>query len=393
MTLRNGLEFLAMPGPTNVPDKVLSAMHRPAIDIYAGELLETTERCHRRLSEVFETAHPSFIYAANGHGAWEAAISNTLNRGDKILVLESGRFALGWGGMGDSVGLDVEVLPGDFRYAVRADAVEERMRADAAHSIKAVLVVQVDTASGVVNDIPAIRKALDAAEHPALLMVDTIASLATMPFEMDEWGIDLAVCGSQKGLMTPPGLSFCAVGERAMAAHATANLRTRYWDWTERQGVEHYQKYCGTPPEHMLFALDAALAMLADEGMAQVFRRHALLAAAVREAVRIWSAAGAIEFNVVEASERADSVTTIKMCEGYASAPLNRFCQETCGVTLGLGIGGLDGFRIAHMGHVNAAMILGTLGCIELGMRTLGMPVNDSGVAGATKMLAGELRA
>tara|TARA_B100000676_G_scaffold311049_1_gene379564 strand:+ start:926 stop:2113 length:1188 start_codon:yes stop_codon:yes gene_type:complete len=393
MTLRNGLEFLAMPGPTNVPDQVLNAMHRPAIDIYAGELLQTTEDCHNGLREVFCTQHHVFIYAANGHGAWEAAISNTLSRGDKVLVLESGRFALGWGGMGSVMGLEVEVLPGDFRRAVNPDVVAERLRADAAHEIKAILVVQIDTASGVVNDIPRIRAAMDASGHPALLMVDTIASLATMPFEMDAWRVDVAVCGSQKGLMTPPGLSFVAAGERAMAAHPGANLRTRYWDWTERQGEEHYQKYCGTPPEHMLFGLDAALKLLRQEGMENVYRRHRLLAGAVREAVATWSEGGAFEFNVTEADERADSVTTVKMNEGYDSRALNQFCRETCGVTLGLGIGGLGGFRIAHMGHVNAAMMLGTLGSVELGMRTLGMPLTESGVARATALLAKQLRA
>ena len=392
MSLRHGRELLAMPGPTTVPDAVLAAMHRPAIDIYAGELLDTTERCHSNLRTVFKTAHHVYIYAANGHGAWEAAVTNVLSRGDKVLVLESGRFALGWGALGEVAGLDVDILSQDFRRAVDPQALEARLRADANHQIKAVMVVQVDTASGVYNDIPAIRAAMNGAQHPALLLVDTIASLGTMPFSMDEWGVDVAVCGSQKGLMTPPGLSFVAAGERAVAAHAHANMRTRYWDWTERQGAEHYQKYCGTPPEHMLFGLDQALKILLDEGLDNAFDRHRMLAGAVRAAVAAWATGGALEFNVLDASERADSVTTIKMRGDWKPRPISDFTRDVCGVTLGLGIGGLHGFRIAHMGHTNAPMILGTLGSVELALRTLNMPCRVSGADAATQYLAGQLQ-
>jgi alanine-glyoxylate transaminase / serine-glyoxylate transaminase / serine-pyruvate transaminase len=393
MTLRHGRELLAMPGPTTVPDAVLAAMHRPAIDIYAGELLDTTERCHANLRTVFQTQHHVYIYAANGHGAWEAAVSNVLSRDDKVLVLESGRFALGWGALGEVAGLDVEILPQDFRRAVDPDVVEARLLEDGGHQIKAVLVVQVDTASGVYNDIAAIRAALDNCDHPALLMVDTIASLGTMPFKMDDWRVDVAVCGSQKGLMTPPGLSFCAAGERAVVAHASANLRTRYWDWTERQGAEHYQKYCGTPPEHMLFALDKALSILLDEGLDEAFERHRLLAGAVQTAVAAWSAGGALEFNVTTPSERAGSVTTIKMCDEWKSKLISDFTRDICGVTLGLGIGGLNGFRIAHMGHINAPMILGALASVELALHTLNYPCPRSGTAEATQFLSRQLQA
>ncbi len=255
MTVRTGREFLSIPGPTTVPNEVLNAMHSPAIDIYSGTLVDTTESCLDDLRRVFRTQGRTYIYAANGHGAWEAALVNVLSRGDQILVLESGRFATSWGEMAAMLGVDVVTLPGDFRRAVDPAAVAARLRDDKAGEINAVLVVQVDTASAVVNDIAAIRKAMDAAGHPALLMVDAIASLGTMPFEMDDWGIDVAVTGSQKGLMTPPGLSFVAAGDKAVAAHRDAGLRTRYWDWTAREGAEHYRKYCGTPPEHMLFGL------------------------------------------------------------------------------------------------------------------------------------------
>ncbi|HIP77331.1 MAG TPA: alanine--glyoxylate aminotransferase family protein, partial [Kiloniellaceae bacterium] len=255
MTLRHGREFLAIPGPTTVPDEVLQAMHRPAIEIYSGALLDTTYSCLDDLRRVFKTEGRTYIYAANGHGAWEAALSNTLSRGDRVLVLGSGLFAPAWGEMAASQGIVVEEMPASYRHPVDPAAVEARLRADTAGEIKAVLVVQVDTASSIVNDIPAVRRAIDAAGHGALFMVDAIASLATMPFDMDGWGIDVGVTGSQKGLMTPPGLSFVAAGKRALDAHENADLRTFYWDWTQREGPRHYNKYCGAPPEHLLFGL------------------------------------------------------------------------------------------------------------------------------------------
>jgi alanine-glyoxylate transaminase/serine-glyoxylate transaminase/serine-pyruvate transaminase len=240
-----------------------------------------------------------------------------------------------------------------------------------------------------VNDIPAIRKAIDAVGHPALFMVDTIASLATIPFEMDAWGVDVSVTGSQKGLMTPPGLGLVAAGERAVKAHEGADLRTRYWDWTQREGPEHYQKYCGTPPEHLMFGLRKAIDMILAEGLPAVFRRHRLLAEAVRAAVEVWRQGGAVDFNIARPAERADSVTTVLM-NGRDPAPLVTYLRERCGVTIGVGIGGLGGkaFRIAHMGHVNAPMILGTLGAIEMALIALNLPAgNGSGVAAAAAHL------
>ncbi len=287
MVVRAGREFLAIPGPTTIPDEVLRAMHRPAVDIYAGPLLALTDSLLRDLSRLFRTAGRSYIYIANGHGAWEAALTNVLSRGDKILVLESGRFAVGWGAAASLMGIEVEILQGDWRRAVRPAELEARLRQDKAGAIKAILAVQVDTASGAGNDVAALGRAVRAAGHGALLMVDAVASLGCMPFEMDEWGVDVALSGSQKGLMTPPGLSFIAVGARARAAHAVAGLRTPYWDWTARDGEVHYQKYAGTPPEHLLFGLRQALDMLFAEQLDKVFVRHALLAEAVRRAVGV----------------------------------------------------------------------------------------------------------
>ncbi len=389
MRVRNGREFLSIPGPTTVPDRVLAAMHRPAVDIYDGELLNITRNCLDGLRTVLGTTGNAYIYAANGHGAWEAALTNCLSAGDRILVLESGLFAVTWGGMAEVLGLEVEVMPGRPRRAVDADALELRLRNDTSNSIKAVLTVQIDTASGVVNDIPAIRQAMDMAGHDALLMVDTIASLGSMPFEMDAWGVDVAVAGSQKGLMIPPGLAFNGAGDKARDRRRTAGLVTRYWDWEFRDGPEHYMKYCGTAPEHLLFGLDESLKMLFDEGLSHVIERHRLLAETVRTAVARWCLGDALEFNITEPGERANSVTTVR-ATGIDPAPLIAFCRDVCGVTIGIGIGPeLSGraFRIAHMGHVNAPMVLGTLSVVETAMEALKVDHGEGGVDEAIRFL------
>ena len=389
MTVRAGREFLAIPGPTTMPDEVLQAMHRPALDIYSEQMVELSDSLHRDLAKLFATKGKCYIHIANGHGAWEAALSNVLSRGDKVLVLESGRFAVGWGNAAAAMGAEVEVLKGDWRRAVRPEEVEARLRADKTHEIKAILVAQIDTASGVCNDVEAIGKAIKAAGHPALYMVDTVASLGCMPFEMDQWGIDVAMSGSQKGLMTPPGLGFVAANDRAQAAHRRANMRTPYWDWTEREGAEHYRRYAGTAPVHLLFALRQAIDMLLAEGLDNVFRRHALLAEAVRRAVAVWSEGQVLGFNIAENAERSNTVTTVVMNNGHAPAELHRYCKDKCGVVLGVGIGDLQGqaFRIAHMGHINAPMVLGTLGVIEVGLNALQIPHGKGGMEAAIAYL------
>ncbi len=389
MTVRHGREFLSIPGPTTVPDEVLAAMHRPAVDIYSGPLLDVTASCLADLQRLFRTRGQPYIYIANGHGAWEAALCNLFSRGDKVLVLESGLFAAAWGRMAEGLGVRVELLPGDWRRAVDPAALAARLGQDEAGEIKAVLTVQIDTASGVVNDIPAIRKAMNDAGHGALLAVDTIASLGTMPFEMDAWGVDVAVTGSQKGLMLPPGLSFIAANDKAKVIHAGAGLRTPYWDWTAREGAEHYQKYCGTPPEHMLFGLRKSLDMLFEEGLDKAIERHRLLAEAIRRAVSVWSQGGALELNVLAPKERANSVTTVVMTNGHDPKPLLDYCDRKCGVIVGIGIGALNGkaFRIAHMGHVNAPMVLGTLAVVETGLVALGIPHGKGGMQAAIDWL------
>jgi alanine-glyoxylate transaminase/serine-glyoxylate transaminase/serine-pyruvate transaminase len=389
MVVRAGREFLAIPGPTNMPDEVLRAMHRPALDIYSDQMVELTDSLLRDLSKLFATKGHSYIHIANGHGAWESALSNVLSRGDKVLVLESGRFAIGWGNAAAAMGAEVEVLKGDWRRSIRPTEVEARLRLDTDHQIKAILAVQVDTASGAFNDIEAIGKAIKATGHPALFMVDAVASLGCMPFEMDEWGIDVAMSGSQKGLMTPPGLGFVAANDRAREVHKTANLRTPYWDWSERDGPEHYRKYAGTAPVHLLFALRQAIDMLFDEQLENVFLRHRLLGEAVRRAVSVWAEGQVLGFNISEPGERSNTVTTVMMSNGYDPVALHDYCKQKCGVVLGVGIGELAGqaFRIAHMGHINAPMILGTLGVIEVGLNALDIPHGKGGTEAAIQWL------
>ena len=395
MVVRAGREFLAIPGPTTVPDEVLGAMHRPAVDIYAGPLLALTDSLLADMTRLFRTKGRSYIYIANGHGAWEAALTNVLSKGDKILVLESGRFALGWGDAASFLGVEVEVLKGDWCRAVRPAEVEARLRKDKAGEIKAILVAHIDTSSGVVNDIEAIGQAIKAASHDALFMVDAVASLGCVPFEMDAWSVDVAMSGSQKGLMTPPGLGFVAANDRAREVHTRAKLRTPYWDWTARDGKVHYQRYAGTPPEHLLFGLRAALDMIFAEGLNNVFRRHHLLAEAVRRAVGVWAEGKAIDFNILEPDERSDTVTTIVTADGSNPGPLQDYCNTKCGVILGAGFGEMAGkaFRIAHMGHVNAPMVLGTLGVVEMALKALGIPHRSGGVQAAIDWLGKSVKA
>src|SRR3954464_11702884 len=397
MSVRAGREFLAIPGPTTVPDEVLRAMPRPAFDIYSGPLLALTDGLLRDIARVFNTEGRAYIYISNGHGAWEASLTNVLSKGDKVLVLESGRFAIGWGEGARRMGAEVEILKGGMRRAVRPAEVEAHLKADKAKggkTIKAVLVAQVDTASGVVNDIAAIGQAIRAAGPDALLMVGAVASLGCMPFEMDAWGVDVAMSGSQKGMMTPPGLGFVVANDRAREMHKTAGLRTPYWDWTDREGELHYLKYCGTPPEHLLFGLRQALDLLFEEGLDNVHRRHRLLAEAVRRAVGVWAEGQAIGFNIIEPSERSDSVTAV-LVNGHEPEALRAYCNQKCGVVLGHGIGELSGkaFRVAHMGHVNAPMVLGTLSVIEMALAALEIPHAKGGTQAAIDWLSEQVKA
>ena len=389
MSVANGRALLATPGPTNIPDRVLQAMLRPAEDLNTRTIVSLTDSILGDLAAIFRTSGKTFLYAANGHGGWEAAVSNVLSRGDRILVLASGRFAIGWGEMAGFMGANVEVLEGSWRGSVDPAAVEERLRRDTAHEIKAVLMVQIDTASGVANDVQAVRKAIDAAGHPALYMIDGVASLGCMPFDMDGWGVDVAMSASQKGMMTSPGLAFVAANDKALRAHQTATMRTLYWDWTARSGPQHYMRHCGTPPEHLMFGLRAALDMILEEGLEAVWQRHRLLAGATHAAVAKWAEGQVLSFNIPEPSQRACSVTPI-LVNGYEPEAISDYTRSACGVTLGSGIGDLSGkgFRIAHMGHTNAPMVLGSLSAVEMALQALNIPHGAGGVAAAVAHLA-----
>jgi len=377
--------MVAIPGPSVVPDRVLSAMHRAMPNIYEGELIDVSLSVLEDLAGLVRTAGTAFVAVANGHGAWEMAITNTLSQGDKVLVLESGRFAVAWGEMAAVSGVEVEVLQGPPRGPVDPVAVEACLAADRDHGIAAVLVVQVDTATSVVNDIAAIRAAIDRAGHPALLMVDCIASLGCMPYEMDRWGVDVTVSASQKGLMVPPGLGLVWANAKALQAHRRAGLRSGYWDWTARSGEGgHYRRYCGTPPVSHLYALREALDMLAEEGLENVWARHEVLAGAVRAAVGAWAVPGGLELFVEDPGSRSNAVTAV-MTGDVDARRLRRICEEEAGVTLGVALEGADGdgFRIGHMGHLTPPMILGTLGTIDAALTAMDAPVSGSGVAAA----------
>jgi alanine-glyoxylate transaminase/serine-glyoxylate transaminase/serine-pyruvate transaminase len=376
-----------------IPDRVLSAMHRPMPNIYEGELIDLSLGVLADLPGLARTTSPVFITISNGHGAWEMAVTNTLSRGDKVLVLESGRFALAWGEMAAVSGVEVEVLHAAPRSPVDPVAVEARLVADPGHEIAAILVVQVDTASSVVNDIAAIRAAIDAAGHPALLMVDCIASLGCMAYEMDAWGVDVTVSATQKGLMVPPGLGFVWAGPKAFEAHRRAGLRTGYWDWTARSDPSaHYRRYAGTPPISHLYGLRVALDMLAEEGLEAVWARHAVLAEAVRVAVEAWASPGGLELNVIDPASRSNAVTTI-LTGDVDSGRLRAICERGAGLTLGIALGGEDGrgFRVGHMGHLNPPMVLGTIGTIEAALRAMGAPLASSGVAAAAEVIGAAL--
>jgi alanine-glyoxylate transaminase/serine-glyoxylate transaminase/serine-pyruvate transaminase len=389
-TIQTGRNFLHTPGPTNIPDRVLSAMMRPAIDMSNPGFGAMVRSCFDDLKTVFKTEGEVFIYASNGHGAWEAALVNVLSPGDQVLVPEAGHFSFNWGEMARSLGLEAIGIPMDWRRAIDAETVAAKLRADKDHRIKAVLMVHTDTATSVTSDISAMRRAIDDAGHPALFMVDTIAALATVDFRMDEWGVDVAVGASQKGLMQSPGLGFTAASEKALRAHKFATLPRSYWDWSHRQAEEYYAWFCGTLPEHLLFGLREGLDMVLEEGLDAIFVRHARLAEAIRLAIGRWSEAGALELNAIEPAEQSDSVSTILVDEAYDAVRFRETCRDRFDVSLGGGLGKLRGraFRIAHMGYLNEPMVLGALAGIEACLAYCDIPHKKGGVDAAIDYLA-----
>lgn len=398
MSLAHGRHYLAIPGPSVMPDRVLQAMHRPAPNIYTGELPDMVAGIVPDLKAVARTKHNVAMYIANGHGAWEAALVNTLSRSDRILILGTGRFCLGWGEMAAAMNIQCQVEDFGMRSEIDLDRVAEILVADKAHKIKAVLAVQVDTASSVKNDIAGLRSALDTSGHPALLFADCIACLAVDEFHMDDWGVDVMVTGSQKGLMTPPGMGFVYFNDKADALRDKADLVTPYWDWRPRVNPEEFYRYfCGTAPTHHLYGLRTALDMiLKDEGLENVWHRHAVLARAVWAAIDVWGQAGPVRANITAEDKRSHAVTTVNFGPGNG-ARLRDWMTSQAGVTLGIPLGfepgGASGdpadmLRIGHMGHVNAHMVLGVLASLQAGMAALQVAHGATGLEAAVKVIA-----
>ncbi len=397
-----GRHFLQIPGPSPVPDRILRAMSLPTIDHRGPEFGALGLKLLAGIQQVFQTRHPVAIYPASGTGAWEAALANTMSPGDLVLMYETGQFATLWQKMATRLGLKTEFiaepgicaqtsLPLSWRRGVNAALIAERLRADSGHQIRAVCVVHNETSTGVTSDIAAVRRAIDGAKHPALLMVDTISGLASADYRHDEWGVDVAISGSQKGLMLPPGMALCIVAPRGMAA-ARANPTPRlYWDWVRRDSDLQYRKFCGTPPLAHLAGLEASLGLIAQEGLANVQARHVRLAAAVHAAVDAWATAGALRLFTRAPAARSASVTAVEvLAPGVDPEALRTVARERFQVAIAGGLGMLAGrvFRIGHLGDMNEAMILGCLAGVQAAMTVQRIPFGPGGVDAAVASLA-----
>ena len=381
-----GRHFLQIPGPTNVPDRILRAIERPTIDHRGPEFGRLGERVLSGLREVFRTRGNVLIFPSSGTGAWEAALVNTLSPGDTVLMCETGHFSTLWSEMARRLGLTVEVLEGDWRTGADPARIEARLAEDRGHVIKAVAVVHNETSTGVTSRIGAVRAALDAAGHPALLLVDTISSLASIDYRHDEWGVDVTVGGSQKGLMLPPGLGFNAVSEKALAASRTAGMARSYWEWEAMLGANRTGFFPYTPATNLLYGLSEAIDMLREEGLGNVFRRHHRHAEATRRAVRAWG----LEVWCRRPEEYSSSLTAVRVPEGHSADALRRTILETFDMSLGNGLGRLADsvFRIGHLGAFNDLMLAGTLSGIEMGLHLAGVPHRRGGVDAALAYLA-----
>jgi len=390
MSVARGWQFFMHPGPTNIPQRVLLAMARPAIDFTGPEFVALRDRSLERLKGVLKTRQGFVIaYAASGHGAWDASIANLFSPGDKVLVCQAGYFSENWAVTARQYGVEVEAVVTPERRAVDANAVGERLAADKGHAIKAVLLVQNETATGIRNPVAEVRAAMNRARHPALFLVDTISSLASFDFRMDEWGVDLAVGGSQKGLMLPPGMSFTAINARAWEASRGARNPRRYWDWRTMVEDGRQVRFCGTAPIPYFYGLEASLDMLEEEGLENVFARHRRLAQATRACVRAWGQGGGPDIYSLDAEAASDSLTAVLLPAGHDADRVRTVASERYGVALGRGLAALQGrvFRIGHMGELNEPMLLGALGAIELALAEAGIPHARGGVAAAMDAL------
>src|ERR1700736_2600174 len=392
MAVSRGYHFFINPGPTNIPDRILGAMDRGAIDFNGAQFRAIAEECFGGLKRVFKTDETILAYAASGHGAWEAALVNLFSPGDKLLVVESGFFSLNWGMRGEAFGLEVETLPNDWRTAADPAKLESRLREDREHAIKAVLVVHNETSTGVVNDIAQLRRAIDAARHPALFLVDVISSLGSMDFRMDEWGVDVVVAGSQKGLMLPTGMAFTGVSARAIAAAAEAKLPRVYWDWRRLLGTSAQAHWNGTVPVHFFYGLQEALRLLEEEGLDNVFARHHRLAEATRRAVRVWRGNNGPEIFALDVAAQSDTITAVLVPEGYDADKVRQAALDKFNVSLGGGLDRLRGrvFRIGHLGDLNEPMVLGAIAAVEMALDLTDVPHGKGAVQAAMEYLAGE---
>jgi alanine-glyoxylate transaminase / serine-glyoxylate transaminase / serine-pyruvate transaminase len=386
-----GRHFLQIPGPTNVPDRVLRAIDMPTIDHRGPEFQVLAKDVLEGMKRIFRTRHPVVIFPASGTGAWEAALVNTLSPGDKVLMSETGHFASLWFRMAKKLGLEIDMIPGDWRHGADAAEIESRLKADKSHAIKAVCVVHNETSTGVTTRIPLVRKAIDAAKHPALLLVDTISSLASIDYRHDEWGVDVTVGGSQKGLMLPPGLSFNATSEKSLAASKAAKLPRSFFGWDEMISANANGWFPYTPSTNLLYGLREAIAMLEEEGLPNVFARHDRHAEATRRAVRAWG----LEVLCQDPDEYSSSLTAVMMPPGHDSDALRKIILERFDMSLGMGLSKLQGkvFRIGHLGSLNDLTLMGTLSGVEMGLELAGVPHRKGGVLAAMEHLEERARA
>ncbi|WP_419900443.1 pyridoxal-phosphate-dependent aminotransferase family protein [Roseomonas sp. USHLN139] len=382
-----GRHFLQIPGPTNVPDRVLRALDNPTMDhrgpdfgLFGAQLLE-------KVKKVFKTEQPVVIYPASGTGAWEAALVNTLSPGDTVLMCETGQFAFLWREMAERLGIRPEFIQTDWRGGADVPGIEARLRADRNHAIKAVCVVHNETSTGATSRVDEVRRAMDAAGHPALLLVDTISSLGSIDYRHDEWGVDVTVAGSQKGLMLPPGLSFNAISPKALKAAESARLPRSFWDWRPMLASNATGYFPYTPATNMLYALDTALDLLLAEGLENVFARHDRHAEATRRAVRAWG----LEVQCEDPRHYSSALTAVRVPEGHSANALRAAILQKFNMSLGNGLGRLNDrvFRIGHLGDFNDLALMGTLTGVEMGLRIAGVPHQDQGVKAAMDYLAG----
>lgn len=385
-SFKPGKHFLQIPGPTNIPDRVLRAMSYPTIDHRGPDFAEIAKRVLDRIKRIFKTTQPVVMYPASGTGAWEAAIVNTLNPGDKILMFETGQFSYLWAEQAKKFSLVVDFVPGDWRHGADPKIVEQKLSEDKGHKIKALLVLHNETATGIVSNIGKIRKAMDSAKHPALLLVDTISSLASIDYRHDEWKVDVTIAGSQKGLLLPPGLSFNAISQKALDAYSKSTMQKAYWDWKPMLENNKNGFFPYTPSTNLIFGLDEALNILMEDGLENIFKRHARLAEATRIAVKAWG----LEILAKNPEEYSNTITAVLLPEGYDADNLRKMILDDFNMSLGMGLNKIKGkvFRIGHLGDFNDLMLAGVLAGVEMGLKKNKIPYKSGGLMSAIDYLS-----